>query len=249
MKRASSMARSLLRWWPLAYFVVYFAYLFVYPEHDLVHWVSLVAVPLGVMAMGRLVQERAGASRNTDTQDSRRHFVSDLLASTGIHRRGMRRAAKYGLLVGIPLCAANYFTLGSEETARLSSLVSTGQVVIVLPIAFVFVFLTAGLTEELFFRGILQAKLVERLGSKRLGVIAASVCFGLYHLPYSLATSAGRSALSVLDHPAVVVLQATAMGLILGAMFEKCERQLFAPVLAHTLVNLLPAMTLLKFGP
>jgi membrane protease YdiL (CAAX protease family) len=37
-------------------------------------------------------------------------------------------------------------------------------------------------------------------------------------------------------------------GLILGAVYERTGRNLVASVLVHSLINALPAMTMIKFG-
>jgi len=37
-------------------------------------------------------------------------------------------------------------------------------------------------------------------------------------------------------------------GLVLGAVYERSKRNLFASVLVHALINLLPAATMIKFG-
>ena len=53
------------------------------------------------------------------------------------------------------------------------------------PLALVLLMMTAGFTEEFFFRGVLQTRLTTSLKSKVWGVVVAAVLFGLYHLPYA----------------------------------------------------------------
>ena len=54
--------------------------------------------------------------------------------------------------------------------------------------------LTAGFTEEFFFRGFLQTRLEVLTRSRVAAVLLASICFGLYHLPYAYFNPAWPSA-------------------------------------------------------
>lgn len=90
--------------------------------------------------------------------------------------------------------------------------------------------LFAGLTEELFFRGLLLNSLMTRLSFVKADVIAASA-FALIHLP-SWLSSGGV-------HPAALlanIVSVFVVGLLLGGVFEK-SRNLWGPFLFHALYN------------
>lgn len=90
--------------------------------------------------------------------------------------------------------------------------------------------LFAGLTEELFFRGLLLNSLMTRLSFVKADVITA-LAFALIHLP-SWLSSGGV-------HPAVLLTNLVSVfvvGLLLGGVFEK-SRNLWGPFFFHALYN------------
>ncbi len=90
------------------------------------------------------------------------------------------------------------------------------------------VFLTVAIPEELFFRGILQYGLTKHLRDPRLGLLLASLAFGLMHW-----NNAGTLA----ERLAYVGL-ATVAGLFYGWAYKRSEG-LLAPILCHTLVDVI----------
>lgn len=80
---------------------------------------------------------------------------------------------------------------------------------------------SSGLAEELFFRGWLQTQ---------FGLVPASVAFGLCHIWGKDAVPYG--------------LYAVGMGVLLGLLFEQTGSNLWAPILAHSLNNLLGFLAL-----
>lgn len=93
---------------------------------------------------------------------------------------------------------------------------------------FVGLFLTVAIPEELFFRGIMQNGLEKHLRNPRLALLLASLAFGLMHW---------NNAEAVIDRLSYVGL-ATLAGLFYGWAYERSEG-LLAPVLCHTLVDLI----------
>jgi membrane protease YdiL (CAAX protease family) len=75
------------------------------------------------------------------------------------------------------------------------------------------VVLVASFVEEVFFRGFLQ---------RRIGILAATFIFAYFHIVYG----------SFFE-----IIGAFMLGLILGKEYQ-LTRNLFAPVLSHTLYNL-----------
>lgn len=104
---------------------------------------------------------------------------------------------------------------------------------------FVFIFLWAGLGEELFYRGYLYGTLRKRgVGAIRAALVSSAL-FGLRHAaqlapvhPYPLAAAISW------------VVIAFVIGLALAWIYERCA-SLWPPVLAHYLFNLIPLAGLL----
>jgi membrane protease YdiL (CAAX protease family) len=96
------------------------------------------------------------------------------------------------------------------------------------------------LTEELFYRGVLQSKL-ERVAGQQRAWVLAGVLFGLSHVPNDFF---GPFWVAGGGDPLVALLRLTAqtaMGLLLGLLYAK-SRTLAAPVLAHYFSNSLAAI-------
>jgi len=66
---------------------------------------------------------------------------------------------------------------------------STGQVTLGLGLAFLWNTIEVGLVEEFFFRGFLQTRLIGFLGIPTSGIVAASLLFGLAHVPGHLSAT------------------------------------------------------------
>lgn len=119
-----------------------------------------------------------------------------------------------GLGAGLGLVAASrYWTRRSAAATALAA--SLRELLGRLPLSSVLLLaLLSGVAEEAFFRGALQP---------RVGLVAASVLFGLAHF-------VPRRGLAVWAPAAAVA------GLLLGALFE-WTGNLVAPVVAHAVVN------------
>lgn len=89
----------------------------------------------------------------------------------------------------------------------------------------------AGVTEELFFRGLLLNSLLSKLSFGKADVISAAA-FLLIHFPSWLSAGAASPA-QLLSNAASVFL----VGLLLGGVFEK-TRNLWGPIFFHSLYNL-----------
>ena len=74
---------------------------------------------------------------------------------------------------------------GSEHAQEIREVLRSGRVFVALPVALLAMMLTAGFTEEFFFRGFLQNRLEQLTSSRVAAVVLASLAFGVYHLPYA----------------------------------------------------------------
>jgi membrane protease YdiL (CAAX protease family) len=104
--------------------------------------------------------------------------------------------------------------------------------------------LEVGLVEEFFFRALLQTRLARLTGSELSGVIAASVLFGLVHVPgLYLRTAATQEALaaspSLASALAYSILITSVAGFFLGILWAR-TRNLAVVVVVHAAGDLIP---------
>jgi membrane protease YdiL (CAAX protease family) len=135
----------------------------------------------------------------------------------------------------------------SNRSAAIWEMIVSGQIILYLPLTLGLLFLTAGFTEEFFFRGVLQTRLAVWWQREVPALLVAAVLFGLYHFPYAylLASSPSHGemggALGECTYGAFA-------GVIFGVVYWRSRRNLLAGVTVHVLINALPAMTMLRFG-
>ncbi|MDH4033450.1 MAG: CPBP family intramembrane metalloprotease, partial [candidate division Zixibacteria bacterium] len=173
----------------------------------------------------------------------------DLMRSVGFNRRHLKRGILWGMACGIPLAVVQ--TQLSRKGDEIWEVIMSGDVFIRLPMAFVLMLITAGFTEEFFFRGVLQTTLVRRIGNRWLAIGISAVLFGFYHLPYAYLNENWSTHGDFWGAMQEGVLMASVMGIILGIIYDR-SKNLIAPIVCHSLFNAVFAMTMwnlsLKFG-
>jgi membrane protease YdiL (CAAX protease family) len=214
----------------LIYFALYMAYLFAARESELLHWLSLVAIPLAIVFALRPGNRSLRAA----------------LESFGIRRGNLRKGVGWALLLGTAFGFVQIFLSGNS--AETQEAIRTGRALYLLPLGFVLMMLLAGFTEEFFFRGFLQTRAEALLRSKWLAVLIVSLLFGLYHLPYAYFNPNWPSAGDWSASWVAALGNGVPGGLVLGALYVKSNRNLVACVVLHSMIGAFPAMTLLKFG-
>lgn len=216
-----------------AYFVLYIVYLFFFQENEILHWLSFVIIPSLLLI---IIQRRASATKCT---------LSDMLATVGLKKSGLKNGMFLAVVAGLGLSAFQF--LQSQYLLEIWAQISSGKILIALPLAFVLMFLTAGFTEEYFFRGVLQTRIVKLTNSRLLGVVAVALMFGFYHLPYAYLNLNWPSHGDLAASLGSALGQGIPMGIILGVVYEKSNNNLLACVVLHSLVNSLPAVAMIKF--
>jgi membrane protease YdiL (CAAX protease family) len=217
----------------LAYFAAYLAWLWVSLEGEAMHWLSMVVVPFCLVLAHRLARRQSRP-------------VTNAFSSVGLRRGNLRTGLLWVVILGLGLSVLQVFF--SQRSGRITELLRSGEAFLLVPIAFVFLLLTAGLTEEFLFRGVLQTRLTALLRSRVLGVLAAAVLFGLYHVPYAYLHPRWPTHG---DLPAAFLSamgQGMIGGLVLGAAFVATRRNLVACAVLHALINTLPATTMIKLA-
>ena len=217
-------------WTALIYFALYMVYSFAAPESELLHWLSLVAIPLVIVFTLR------PGNRSLRT----------ILSSFGLRRGNLVKGVGWALLLGTAFGVIQIFL--SNNSAEIQEAIRTGRALYMLPLGFALMMLLAGFTEEFFFRGFLQTRMEALFRSKWLAVLAVSLLFGVYHLPYAYFNPNWPSAGDWSAAWVAALGNGVPGGLVLGALYVKSNRNLVACVVLHSMIGAFPAMTLLKFG-
>jgi membrane protease YdiL (CAAX protease family) len=217
----------------LCYFAAYLAYLFVATENELMHWVTLVFAPL--LLLGLL--QRRGPTPGS---------LVRTLATVGIARGNLRRGVVWAVVLGLLLGSLQFAM--SRHSSEIWELLRTGRALLLFPLAFVLMVFTAAFTEEFFFRGVLQTRLTRLVHSKFIGVAVTSILFGIYHLPYAYMDPDWPSHGDIKSALYASLFQGIPLGVILGVLYERTKRNLFACVVLHAVFNSVPGMTMIKFG-
>jgi protein-S-isoprenylcysteine O-methyltransferase Ste14/membrane protease YdiL (CAAX protease family) len=235
---AARVPRFMPRLWPAStnpidreaafvsiYFVVYLVYLFAYQEGELLHWVSLVLLPLAVLPF-------LGFYRS----------LANVLDSIGLSGARARRGLPVVLLLGVAVQGVQLLNIHQRD--ELLQILREPYGLLMPIAAFALLLCTVAATEEIFFRGLLQTRLANRLRSDLAGWVLASIAFTVYHLPYAYLNPSWPSA----GHLGQAIQLAAANGLLAGAViglvYWRSGRNLFAAMLLHAFVDLIPATRL-----
>lgn len=216
----------------LIYYGLFMAYNFVVREAEPQHWLSLVLIPLAIVYVLRRWGYRGG--------------LGNALASVGLQRGNLRSGLLLALVVGFALSCLQLAI--SDRRHEIWPIIASGRVLLYLPLVVVLLLVTAGFTEEFFFRGVLQTRLAAWWGHELWAAIAAAVLFGLYHFPYVYFLSSSNlrgHALGALGECGMDALG----GLAIGLVYWRSRKNLLAAALTHVLIDALPALTLVRFGP
>lgn len=174
--------------------------------------------------------------------------VRDVLRSIGFRREGLGKALLLALLAYAVAFAGILFFLPDAQMDKLTALAREPlKLLLAVPLAFVLALVTAAVTEEIFFRGIIQSRLAVMLKSEVRACVVAALLFGLYHLPYAYFSDSWPTHGNVMWAVSGVIAEQAVTGIILGVLWSR-TRNLAAPVLFHALVNTLGVITMINFG-
>ncbi|MFQ5706655.1 MAG: lysostaphin resistance A-like protein [bacterium] len=215
----------------LAYFLGYLGYLFVNQESESMHWLTLVIVPLILVS----VRQRKKLTLSS---------VQASLATVGLQRDNLKTGIVWAILLGLALSVLQLFL--SRSSDKIWQLIVSGKAMVLFPLVLVLMLLTAGFTEEFFFRGILQTRLAKLLHSTFWAVVVTSVLFGVYHLPYAYLNPNWPSQHDWEAAFSAALGQGIPAGLIFGFIYARTRNNLVACIVVHSLNNVLPAMTMVK---
>lgn len=207
------------------YFALYLGWLFWHPEGELLHWLTLVALPLlGLYVIGRYAS------------------VAELLESIGLSNA----RATQGLWLAVMLGAGFQVLqlLNRQQRAEFVALLREPYGFLMPIGAFVLLLGTVATTEEVFFRGILQSRLADQWHSERTALVLATGAFVLYHVPYAYLKSSWPSAGDLPRALQLAAVNGTLTGLALGGVYWRSRRNLLAAIVLHGFIDLIPATRL-----
>jgi membrane protease YdiL (CAAX protease family) len=215
----------------VSYFAVYMLYLWfcLSLENELTHWLTLVALPFAGLYM---------VARQSD----REYTFRQLLDLVGLRRSGGMKAVFWGFSLGL-LLGSLQLVLSNRSDDILQAVV-TGKALYTFPQALLLMLVTAGFTEEFFFRGIVQSSLATAFRRQWLAVLIGAALFGLYHFPYAYQLESWSSHGDIVAALSEGVLMTAVIGLILGFVYSHFEH-LAAPILVHAVFNACWAMTVM----
>ena len=217
----------------LTYFGVYLALSFWSPGSEIRHYLTLVTGPLLLVILLR--------ARNPATRRP-----SPVLASFGLRRGNLRTGVGWALGAGILL---GLFQLTQRSAGpELWELIRTGKALYLFPLAAAFGLLTAGFTEEFFFRGFLQTRVERLTGSPWIAILLVTLAFGLYHVPYAYLNPNWPTAGDLPAAFRVAMVEGGLGGIILGGAYVLWKRNLLACIVLHGMIDAVPIMTMIKFG-
>jgi CAAX protease family protein len=165
----------------------------------------------------------------------------------GIQREGLhalyRSHLPVVLVVGGAFVAFQYFFSGGGASFRHGHF-TVNQLLLGLPLCFIWLFVEAGLVEEFFFRALVQSHLGAALKSEVSGVVLMSLIFGLAHAPGFIFRHAGEveglgSNPSAFDAIAYSMVVLAMSGVTFGVIWAR-TKNLFAVMLIHAAGDLLP---------
>lgn len=165
----------------------------------------------------------------------------------GVQREGLRALRGSHLLVivvvGGSFLAFQYFVSGGGAAFQREHFTAS-QLLLGLPLCFIWLFVEAGLVEEFFFRALVQSRLTAALKSEVSGIVLMSLIFGLAHAPGFIFRHAGEveglgsnpNALDAISYSIVVL---AVSGITFGVIWAR-TKNLFALMLVHAAGDLLP---------
>ena len=165
----------------------------------------------------------------------------------GFQKAGLRELWRTHLPVVLlgssVLMAFNYFLGGAAAPLREGKF-SGGQLLIGLPLCFIWLTIEAGLVEEFFFRAFLQTRLSAWFRSEVTGVVLMALIFGLAHAPGFIFRHAGAveglgANPTALDAVAYSITILAVSGVFFGVVWAR-TRNLFALMLIHAAADLFP---------
>ena len=146
------------------------------------------------------------------------------------------------LLLSVTIFLFQYFLSNGSKPLR-SGEFNPLQLLIGMPLCFVYLILDTGLIEEFFFRGLLQSRLSMLFKSSVGGIVCTAIIFGLVHAPGLYlrgAESEGiQEQMPFLFWVAYTIVYMSIAGIFLGIVYSK-TKNLWLVMAIHAMFDLIP---------
>ena len=167
----------------------------------------------------------------------------EVLQSIGFRSHGLGKALFLGFLAYVAMVPVIPFIIPESQLLELQELFQEPlELLTLLPLSFLLSLVTAGFTEEIFFRGIIQSRLAKLMGSEMHSCLITAFLFGIYHLPYAYFLTSWPTHGNMLWAVSSVLAEQMVAGLLLGVLWLRTHN-IAAPILFHALVNTAAIMT------
>jgi len=205
------------------YFLLYTLFHIIIPEHPVFYWFSLIILPFGVIIYFRkrfLVYPTSKLN----------------LAFVGLKKGNLKSGIYLGIFTGIIYSIIQYFFVYDNFSMKLSP-----ASIYKIPIAFILVAVTTGITNEFFFRGLLMTRLNKIMNSKIRSIILISIFCCIYN--FVLITFDSQNLFvdglySILGYS----IHGFLTGILLGAIYILSDHNLISAIIGHIFMNLLPTL-------
>jgi len=188
--------------------------------NEATNWLFLVLFPLLIMAA------------------LRKEKVTNAIKEIGLKRMDKGIILKTLLVCILYVSVIIVLISLSDEAVNLNVNVFANipKILAKFPVYFCLMALTAGFTEEFFFRGIIQSNMMNALKQPYVSILLASILFGLYHFPFAFylwEETAGNAANSLKE----IMLNQTVAGYALGLIYYKSNKNLWSSIILHAASN------------
>lgn len=218
----------------LLYYLGYLAYLMIFIdfENEITHWLTLVLLPFSLLF---LIQK----------QTMLNHSLEQTISSIGLTKKQWKKGLIWAFLLGLSFLPLQLFF--SRERESILALLCSGRFFLHFPLVFALMLLTAGFTEEFFFRGVMQTRLTRISHSNLWGILLTSLLFAIYHLPYAYFLEQWPSYGNFQEALVAVLVEGGPVGIILGTLYAR-SKNLLAPILLHSTFNAIVGVVFLNVG-
>ena len=146
------------------------------------------------------------------------------------------------ITLSILITAFQYYLSNGGKIFRQGSF-SVIELMAGVPLLLIWLFIEAGLVEEFFFRGLLQARLAVLLKSPAGGIVIGGLIFGLAHAPGLFLRGAASEGideqLPFHFFAAYTIVYMSIAGIFLGIVYNK-TKNLWLVMALHAMVDLIP---------
>ncbi len=146
------------------------------------------------------------------------------------------------IILPVLILLYQYF-LGAGAKPVRDGLFSMHQLLVGLPLLFLWLFIEVGLVEEFFFRSVLQSRIAVLLKSPLAGIVISGLIFGLAHAPGLYLRGAESEGigeqLPFIFWAAYTISAMSVAGIFLGIVWQR-TKNLYLVMALHAAVDLLP---------